>query len=56
MKVPRLLTLMLSLSLFGTTGVYASSMWGEFEGYVKAKVLINNAERPFKDGETPAFF
>lgn len=55
MKVPRLLTLMLSLSLFGTTGVYASSMWGDFEGYVKTKVLINNAERPFKDGETPAF-
>lgn len=55
MKVPRLLTLMLSLSLFGTAGVYASSMWGDFEGYVKAKVMINNAERPFQNGETPAF-
>ncbi|SCW38751.1 Copper amine oxidase N-terminal domain-containing protein [Paenibacillus tianmuensis] len=55
MKVPRLLPLVLSLSLFGTAGAFASSMWGDFEGFPKVKLMINNAEKPFKDGETPAF-
>ncbi|UUZ85753.1 copper amine oxidase N-terminal domain-containing protein [Paenibacillus sp. P26] len=55
MKVPRLLTLVLSLSLFGTAGAFASSMWGDYEGYAKARVMINNNEKTFADGETPAF-
>jgi hypothetical protein len=55
MKVPRLLTLVLSLSLFGTAGVYAGSLWGDYEGFSKVKTVINNVENQFKDGEAPSF-
>jgi hypothetical protein len=53
-KVPRLLTMVLSLSLFGAATVAASSMWGDYEGFAKARVLINNEEAAFSDG-APAF-
>lgn len=55
MKVPRLLTLVLSLSLFGATGAFASSMWGDYEGFSKVKLLINDEEKQYSDSETPAF-
>ncbi|TDF96585.1 stalk domain-containing protein [Paenibacillus piri] len=55
MKVPRLLTIVLSLSLFGATGAFASSMWGDYEGFAKIKMLVNDVEKPFADNETPAF-
>ncbi|MCR8633543.1 MULTISPECIES: copper amine oxidase N-terminal domain-containing protein [Paenibacillus] len=55
MKVPRLLTLVLSLSLFGATGAFASSMWGDYEGFGKVKLLINGVEKQYSDSETPAF-
>lgn len=55
MKVPRVLTLVLSLSMFGTAGALANSLLGEYEGYTKARVVINNVEKTFKEGETPAF-
>jgi hypothetical protein len=55
MKVPRLLTLVLSLSMFGTAGVFASSMWGDYEGFGKVKTVINNVEKQFADGNTPSF-
>ncbi|TVY06729.1 stalk domain-containing protein [Paenibacillus cremeus] len=55
MKVQRLLTLALSLSLFGATGAVASSMWGDYEGFSKARVMINNEEKSFSDSDTPAF-
>ncbi|AEI42499.1 stalk domain-containing protein [Paenibacillus mucilaginosus] len=55
MKVPRLLTLVLSLSLFGTAGAVASSLWGDYEGFAKARVLINDAEQSFSENEAPAF-
>lgn len=55
MKVPRIVTLVLSLSLFGTAGAFASSMWGDYEGFSKARVMINNTEKSFGDNETPAF-
>jgi hypothetical protein len=55
MKVPRLLTLVLSLSLYGTAGVFASSMWGDYEGFSKVKTVINNVEKQFADGEAPSF-
>ncbi|MCS7459369.1 copper amine oxidase N-terminal domain-containing protein [Paenibacillus doosanensis] len=54
-KVPRMLTLVLSLSLFGATGAMASSVWGEFEGYSKVKTVINDVEKQFTDSEVPAF-
>jgi hypothetical protein len=55
MKVPRLLTLVLSLSLIGATGALASSIWGDYEGFGKIKMLVNDSERQFTDGEAPAF-
>ncbi|OXM85936.1 stalk domain-containing protein [Paenibacillus rigui] len=57
MKVPRLrvLTLVLSLSLFGTAGTLASSMWGDYEGFSKIKMVINDVEKQVADGDAPAF-
>lgn len=55
MRMSRVLTLVLSFSLLGAAGAVASSIWGDFEGYPKAKVLINDWEKSFDDGETPAF-
>ncbi|MDF2960865.1 MAG: copper amine oxidase [Paenibacillus sp.] len=55
MKVPRLLTLVLSLSLFGATGAFASSMWGDYEGFGKIKMLVNGEEKQYTDNEAPAF-
>lgn len=57
MKVPRLrvLTLVLSLSLFGTAGTLASSMWGDYEGFSKIKMVVNDVETQIADGDTPAF-
>ncbi|MEK8129832.1 stalk domain-containing protein [Paenibacillus filicis] len=55
MKVPRLLTMVLSLSLFGTTGVLASSAWGDFEGFAKVRLLVNDQEKTFGADEVPGF-
>lgn len=55
MKVPRMLTLVLSLSLLGNAGVFANSIWGDYEGFSKVKMVVNNVEKQFKDGEAPAF-
>ncbi|MDQ1913077.1 stalk domain-containing protein [Paenibacillus sp. GD4] len=55
MKVPRIVTLVLSLSLIGAASVAASSMWGEYEGYSKTRLLINNQEKTFDGEEAPAF-
>ncbi|WP_281887950.1 stalk domain-containing protein [Paenibacillus sp. YYML68] len=55
MKVPRLLTMVLSLTLFGTAGAVASSIWGEFEGYSKVRLVVNDAEQSFGSSEVPAF-
>jgi hypothetical protein len=54
MKVPQLLTLALSLSLFGATAALAGSLWGDYEGFSKIKMLVNGSERQFTDGEAPA--
>lgn len=54
-KVPRLLTMVLSLSLLGAATVAASSMWGDYEGFAKARVLINNEEASFGSDGAPAF-
>ncbi|WP_248926529.1 stalk domain-containing protein [Paenibacillus hamazuiensis] len=55
MKVRRALVLAFALSLLGTASVTASSLWGDFEGFSRAKLYINNVEKQFSDGETPAF-
>jgi hypothetical protein len=55
MKAKRLIILTLVFSLvFGAT-VYADSLWGNYGGFPKAKVLVNDSELTFKDGEVPAF-
>jgi hypothetical protein len=55
MKAKRLIILTLVLSMvFGAT-VYADSLWGTYETFQKAKVLVNDSEVTFKDGEVPAF-
>ncbi|PZE22586.1 stalk domain-containing protein [Paenibacillus xerothermodurans] len=55
MKAPRLLTLVLSMSLFGTTGALASSIWGDYQGFDKVKMLINGKEQRFQEEEAPPF-
>jgi hypothetical protein len=55
MKAKRLIILTLVFSLvFGAT-VYADSLWGNYREFPKAKVLVNDTELTFKDGEVPAF-
>lgn len=54
MKVRRLLILTLVLSMFGSISVFASSLWGDYEGFEKIRVFINNNEKSFSDNETPA--
>jgi hypothetical protein len=55
MKAKRLIILTLVLSMvFGAT-VYADSYWGNYGDFPKAKVLVNDSEVTFKDGEVPAF-
>ncbi|MEX2460873.1 MAG: stalk domain-containing protein [Paenibacillaceae bacterium] len=54
MKANRLIILTLVFSMiFGAT-VYADSLWGNYNGYPKAKVFVNDSEVTFKDGEVPA--
>ncbi|TBL78233.1 stalk domain-containing protein [Paenibacillus thalictri] len=55
MKARRMLVLALTLSLLGTATVAASPLWGDYEGFSKAKVYINNVEKQFADGDAPAF-
>jgi hypothetical protein len=54
MKAKRLIILTLVFSMvFGAT-VYADSLWGNYNGFPKAKVYVNDSEVTFKDGEVPA--
>ncbi|MBP1992707.1 stalk domain-containing protein [Paenibacillus eucommiae] len=55
MKVQRLFTLMLVFFVLSTATVLASSIWGDFEGYSKARVMVNGDVQQFSDSEVPAF-
>jgi hypothetical protein len=55
MKVRRMLVLALAVSLCGTATALAGSLWGDYEGFSRARVLINDVEKRFGDGEAPAF-
>ncbi|WP_127579717.1 stalk domain-containing protein [Paenibacillus koleovorans] len=53
MKGKRLLVLTCAFLVLGAGIAYASSPWGDFQGFTKVKVLINNEEAI--TGEVPAF-
>jgi hypothetical protein len=55
MKAQRLLTLSIAIFLLSTGVVTAASVWGEFDGFAKAKVYINDEEKTFADSDVPAF-
>lgn len=53
MKLKRLAALTATLVVLGAGIVYASSPWGDYQGYDKVRVLINNEE--VSTGDVPAF-
>ncbi|TMV46152.1 hypothetical protein FE783_27435 [Paenibacillus mesophilus] len=53
MNVKRLAVLTATLVVLGTGIAYASSPWGEYQGYSKVRVLLNNVEVPA--GDVPGF-
>jgi hypothetical protein len=55
MKAKRVLTLILVFSMLFTATVFADGLWGQYEGFSRAKVRINNADLQVPDGEVPAF-
>jgi hypothetical protein len=55
MKVQRLFTLMLVFFMLSTAAVVASSMWGNFQGYSKARILVNGEAQYFSNSEVPSF-
>jgi hypothetical protein len=55
MKVQRLFTLMVAFLTLSTATVAASSIWGDYEGYSKARVMVNGTERYFSSSDVPGF-
>lgn len=55
MKAQRLLTLMIAIFLLSTGVVTGASLWGDYDGYAKAKVYVNDVEKTFSDSDVPAF-
>jgi hypothetical protein len=55
MKAKRLIILTLVFSMVFAGTVFADSLWGNYGGFPKAKILVNDNELTFKDGEVPAF-
>jgi hypothetical protein len=55
MKVQRLFTLMLVFFILSTATVVASSIWGDFEGYSKATVIVNGETQYFSNSDVPGF-
>ncbi|GAA3407238.1 stalk domain-containing protein [Paenibacillus hodogayensis] len=53
MKMKRLAALTATLVVLGAGIVYAGSPWGEYQGYTKVRVQVNNTEVPA--GDVPAF-
>lgn len=54
-KVHRLFTMMLLCFSISTATAVASSIWGDFEGYSKARVLVNDVEQQFSYSDVPGF-
>jgi hypothetical protein len=54
-KVQRAFTLMTVFFALSTATVTASSLWGDYEGYSKARVIINNEVKEFTSSEVPGF-
>jgi hypothetical protein len=54
MKAQRLLALMIAIFLLSTGVVAGASLWGDYEGYAKAKVYVDDVEKTFSDSDVPA--
>jgi hypothetical protein len=54
-RVHRIFTIMLVCFSLSTATAVASSIWGEFEGYSKARVLVNDVETQFSSADVPGF-
>jgi hypothetical protein len=55
MRVQRLFTLMLIFFVLSTATVVASSIWGDFEGYNKVRVIVNGETQQFPESDVPGF-
>jgi hypothetical protein len=55
MKAKRLIILTLVFSMLCAGTVFADSLWGNYNGFPKAKIFVNDNEITVKDGEVPAF-
>jgi hypothetical protein len=55
MKPRRIIPVAMAMLLFGAVTVFASSIWGEFEGYSKVKLVVNGNEIVVNDGDVPPF-
>ena len=53
MKVQRIFTWMLLFFVLSTATVAASSLWGDYDGFSKVRLLVNNVEKSFSDGDVP---
>lgn len=53
MKVQRLFTLMLVLFGVSTANVVASSVWGDYEGFSIARVVVNGSTQQFSSSDVP---
>ncbi len=51
----KLILIMFILLTIGTASVGANSLLGEFEGYTKVKIKVNQDEKEFKHTEVPGF-
>jgi hypothetical protein len=51
----RILILIFAFSMLFTATVAADSLWGNYEGFSKAKVRVNNADLKFSENDVPAF-
>lgn len=55
MRFKRPLVLTLAFSLLAAGGVFADSIWGSYEGFAKAKLIVNDTEVKIPDGTAPSF-
>lgn len=55
MRIKHLPIMILALFLLGTASVYATSLWGEYKGYNKTRVSVNDQVIQFDEREVAAF-
>lgn len=55
MKAKRIALLLFVFSMLFGASVFADSLWGNYEGYSKAKVRVNGTDLQISDSDVPAF-